>query len=333
MPITNIVKRLLALPLAVVILLAGTSPVLAADPASPDIFTIDDVYAVTNVAAEGDVLVVFKYTISYDSGQPSTPANQLFHFRLMDTDGETQLGAVEPYAYNNSGYDMGYSGLYFDVTSAPDWESAIQLKMLGNPQYWDSPPEVNYNLEATDYSQLESQAENQDLLGNWIIDVSQELEVDWSTKLTTETQSGSILNNTGASYGTGTITGLQTFAPDIFAVQQGVVDTDRRGWTTDEADSWGAQWEGTVIGSSLDGLQELFSLDWMILTSIITMVLCVGVFVWGFLWMNDNQAAMVANGHILAGSTTMGFLHPAFLAAIVLIYGLIFAFMWIGDKS
>lgn len=329
-----IYRRLLALPLAVALVLGASSPVLAVDPASPTTFTIDSVQAVTNVSVTDDVLIAFKYTIAYDTDQPTTPANKLFHFRLMDDDGVTQLGAVEPYAYNNSGYDMGYSAFYFDPLSAPDWESSLVLIMAGNPQYWETPTEISYTLVTTDYSQLETKTENQQLLGDWIITVCQELEVDWSVKLLTETVQGTILNDTGAAYGKGTIPGLQTLAPQIFSVKTQVINTDRRGWTTAMSDSWGAQWEGTMVGDALDGLQELFSLDnWIILTSLITLIICIGFFVWGFAWISDNQAAMVANSHVLAGSTALGLLHPAALAVIVLIYGLATGYMVIGDKS
>ncbi len=316
------------------LLAASAAPVFAVDPALPTIFTIDDVQVVKNVAATGDVLVAFKYTIHYDSGQPTTPANKLFHFRLFAAGGTTQLGAVEPYAYNNSGYDMGYSAFYFEPADAPTWESALVLKMAGNPQYWAAPPGVNYTLTTTDYSQLSSKTENQELLGNWIIVVCQSLEIDWSVKLLTETAQSTILNDTGAAYGKGTIPGLSNLAPQIFAVQKGLIDTTRRAWTTNEADAWGNQWNGTIVGDMLTGLQNLFSLsNWLVLTTLLVLVICIGFFIWGFVWIQDNSAAMLASSHVLAGSTAMGLFHPGALAVIVLLYGGIAAWMWIGDKS
>ncbi|PVV83519.1 hypothetical protein [Dehalogenimonas alkenigignens] len=331
---TEFRRSFLALVFGLLLAVVLPVSVFAVDPAAPDIFTIDDVQVVKNVAASGDVLVAFKYTIHYDSGQPTTPANKLFHFRLFAADSLTQLGAVEPYAYNNSGYDMGYSAFYFEPGSTPTWESALVLKMVGNPQYWVSPPVTNYTLVSTDYSQLESKSENQKLLGNWIIDVCEELEVDWSVKLLTETAQSTILNDTGSAYGKGTIPGLQYVAPKIFAVQSSSVDTSRRDWNTDEADSWGAQWSGTMVGDALNGLQEVFGgISWMVLTSLLTGVIIVVLFVWGFVSHQDNGGAMVAGGHVLTGSTALGFFHPALMAVVVLLYALFTGwFIW-GDKS
>lgn len=326
-------RRLLALPLAVVMMLGVSSPVLAVDPAVPNDFTIDSVQVVQNVAVDGDVLVSFAYTIHYDVDQPTTPANKLFHFRLMDEDGVTQLGAVEPYAYNNSGYDKGYSAFYFDPLSAPDWEAELVLLMAGNPQYWETPPEVNYTLVLTDYSQVTSKSENQQIIGNWVIDVSATLEVDWSVKLLMEIPQGTILNDTGAAYGKGTIPGLQILAPQIFTTKQVGINTDRRDWGEDITLEWLEQWEGTIIGSALEGLADLFSTSWLILTSVITLILVVLIFVWGYVWYQDNQAAMIGGSHVLVGSTVLGFFPFAGLALITLAAALYAGWIFIGDRS
>jgi hypothetical protein len=331
----TIVRRIGLVILAAGILFgAAAAPVFAVDPTLPTVFTIDDVQVVKNVAATGDVLVAFKYTIHYNSGQPTTPANSLFHFRLFAADGVTEIGAIQPYAYNNSGYDMGYSAFYFDPLTAPTWESALVLKMAGNPQYWGVPPITNYTLVTSDYSQLSSRSENQKLLGDWIISISRMLEVDWSVKLLTETAQSTILNDTGAAYGKGTIPGLQNLAPKVFAVQSQSLDTSRRTWTTNEADAWGHQWEGTVVGDMLTGLQNLFHQgNWLVLTTLMVFVICIAFFIWGFVWIQDNSAAMLASSHVLAGSTAMGLFHPGALAVIVLLYGGITGWQIWGDKS
>jgi hypothetical protein len=228
---------------------------------------------------------------------------------------------------------MGYSAFYFEAGNTPTWESALVLKMAGSPQYWVSPPVANYTLVSSDYSQLSSKTENQKLLGNWIIDVCEELEVDWSVKLLTETASATILNDTGSAYGKGTIPGLQYVAPTIFAVQSGSMDLTRRNWTTAESDGWMGQWSGTAIGDALDGLASLFSTPWIVLTSLLTLVTVIILFIWGYVGHQDNGGAMVAGGHVLTGSTAAGLFHPAGLAVIVFVYALMTGWIVIGDKS
>ncbi|WP_231927048.1 hypothetical protein [Dehalococcoides mccartyi] len=309
------------------------APVLAVDPATPTTFTLDSVQVVTNILEDDDMVVAFRYNITYSSGQPSIPANKLFHFRLMDTDGITQLGAIEPYPYYNSGYGQGFSAFYFAGDAAPDWESALVLKMVGNPQYWASPPEVNYTLTSADYSQLSTRSENSSLLGNYIIETCRDLEINWSVKLVTETPQGTILNDTGAAYGRGTIPGLQNMCPQIFSSQQQVIDIPDQTWTNTKLNEWIHQFDGTVVGDALIGLSDLFSVSWIILTSLICVVLVILVFVWGMLAYSDNQAAMVAGIRIFSGGALMGIFHPAALALITLVYAAYTAFVIIGDKG
>ncbi|MDP4279683.1 MAG: hypothetical protein QQM50_03920 [Dehalococcoides mccartyi] len=312
----------LAILIAATSIVSTVSPVLAVDPAAPTTFTIDDAQAVHNIIETGDSLIAFKYTIAYSSGQPTTPANKLFHFRLMDADGITQLGAIEPYAYYNAGYDMGYSAFYFTAADAPEWETALVLKMVGNPQYWETPPEVNYTLTGSDYSQLETKKENQTLMGSWIIEVCRTLEINWVQKLLTETDQGTVFNEYGAAYGNGTIPGLQTMCPKIFSTQSQGLDLTRRSWTMNKLDEWAHRWDGTMVGDVLLGLEDVFnnSISWQALTSLICIVLVIVCFIWGLAKHGDNQGAMIAGSYILAGGTDMGLFNGVLLAIIVVGY-------------
>ncbi len=321
-------KAIARITLAILVTAAALiSPVAvyAADPPSPDIFTIDSVLVVRHLIEDDDFLLVFAENIHYDADQPSTPANKLFHFRLMDTDGETQLGAADPYPYNNSGYDMGFSAFYFPAADAPTWETALILKVMGNPQYWDSPPEANYTLVTSDYSQLESQDENQDLLRNFIVEVCRDLEVNWSIKLLTETSEGTILNSTGDSYARGTILGLQAMAPQLFSVQTYAPDTSKRGWS--EIIEPGSMWEGTIVEDALVGLGEVFNNPWIVITGIIVCIIVILLFAWAQIKYSDTRPAMIASVYVISGAWVMEFIHPVFLAIYVLIYGVFITYV------
>ncbi len=321
-------KAIIRIALTILVTAAAlVSPVAvsAADPPTPDIFAIDSALVVRHLIQEDDFLLVFGENIHYDADQPSTPANKLFHFRLMDTDGETQLGAADPYPYNNSGYDMGFSAFYFPAASAPIWESALVLKMMGNPQYWDSPPEVNYTLTTSDFSQLDSQDENQGLLRNFIVEICRDLEVNWSIKLLTETSEGTILHSTGDSYARGTILGLQAMAPQLFSVQTYAPDTSRRSWS--EIIEPGSMWEGTLVEDALVGLGEVFNNPWIVITGIIVCIIIILLFAWAQIKYSDTRPAMIASVYVISGAWVMEFIHPVFLAIYVLIYGVFITYV------
>ena len=322
---TKAIIRIFLIILVMAASLVSPVAVYAADPPAPDIFSFGSVLVVRHLIEDDDFLLVFDENIHYDTGQPSTPANKLFHFRLMDTDGVTQLGAADPYPYNNSGYDMGFSAFYFPAADAPAWESALVLKMMGNPQYWNSPPEVNYTLVTSDYSQLESQDENQDLLGNFIIEICRDLEVNWSIKLLTETSEGTILNSTGDSYARGTIPGLQAMAPQIFSVQTYPPDTSRRDWS--EIIEPGSMWEGTVVEDALVGLGEVFNNPWIVVTGIIVCILIILLYAWAQIKYSDTRPAMISSAYIVTGAWVMEFVHPVFLAIYVLLYGVFITYV------
>jgi hypothetical protein len=110
-------------------------PAAAVDSASPTTFSIIDAAAYHNLYELGDSLYIFHYNIYYASDQPITPADRLFLYRLMDTDGTTQLGSTVPYPYNNSGYDEASAAFILQLMLPPPGRHII-IRIEGNPQYW-----------------------------------------------------------------------------------------------------------------------------------------------------------------------------------------------------
>lgn len=309
-------KRYLRIIIAVAILpmLFPLNVVSAADPVTPDTFQIVSVEAMHNLIEDDDFLLAFTYNIQYDAGQPTTPASDLFHFRLMDTDGTTQLGAVAPYPYYNSGYDMGVSAFYFSAAAAPTWEEAYKLRIEGNPKYWSSSPAVSYTLVTSDYSQLDGQDENRTLLGNYLVDTLRDLEINWDTKMVAESDLGTILSSTGETYLRGTINGIQTMCPQIFAVQTSTPDFEETAWTGAQGESYKTRYDGTWIGNSLQKMEDELHVPWNVLTGIGILGLILGLFVLSYAKFSTTTPALISGAAVFLMGAVMGFIAPAIMA-------------------
>lgn len=307
-----------ALSVALLALLLSPVAVLAADPDEPDTFQIISVIACRHVYEADDFILVFHYEIYYESGQPDTPASKLFLFRLMDTNGTDQLGSITPYPYQNSGYDQGCSAFYFSADDAPTWEEAYVLRMEGNPQYWVSPPVVTYSLLASDYSQLETQEENRLLLGNYILDVAMDLEINWQTKMVTEVDNGTVLSSTGETYFLGAINGLRVIAPQIFSTQIIPPDYTEREWETTQADAWAIRYDGTWLGDALENLEDTLGIQWNIITGIGILGIIILIFALSQWKFNTTSAAPIPASLILLMGTLMGFVAPIVMALTTL---------------
>lgn len=257
-PLCQAVKGVIA-GLIIALSLFGAVPV-AADPASPDVFSIISVKVFRHVYEEDDFLLVFHYDIHYDASPPSQPANKIYHFRLMSVDGLSTIGAAEPYAYNNSGYDEGCGSFYFAADDAPTWEDAYILRIDGNPMYWSSPPTpASRQLVDSDYSQLSTRAENRSLLGNYILQsIATSLEIDWGIKMIDESDAGTVLSTTGETYFKGTIPGIKDMCPQIFNTYVMTPTITDEAVGTSLLYTWEHQWDDTWVENALTRLGDLF---------------------------------------------------------------------------
>lgn len=301
------------------ILIIPFEAVSAEDPASPDTFLIHSARVCRHVYEHDDFIVTFHYEIHYEADQPTIAVGKMFSFRLMDEEGDDMLGSVVPYPYYNLGYDEGASAFYFSPDDAPEWQGEYIVKIEGNPQYFSSPPSTTYTLSFADYSFiLADQEENQHVLGNYIIAIAGELEINWQTEMIIDTTSGTILSSTGESYFLGTISGLNLMAPQIFGTEVLQPDFTQEEWGTGQAQAWATRYEGTWLGDALDGLEDAFGVQWNIITGIGTLIIITGIFIicqWKF---QTTSPAPVPASLVLLAATLMGFVAPVMMALATL---------------
>jgi len=319
---------ILAMVLGLVLAITLTLPIYAADPDPPDNMQVESVTVCRHLLEEDDFLLAFHYNIHYDTGQPDAPANKVFTFRLFDSDGETQLGAIIPYPYYNAGYDQGVASFYFPAASAPDWEESYKVQISGNPEYFADPPVATYTLVLSDYCQFETQEENQTFLGNYLIDVALDLEINWDTYLIVASDMGMVLNETGENYFIGAITGLQYLAPQIFAVQIKNPEYEKTEWTEEKSEEYVTRFEDNWVGKSLKTFGEALHIQWNVLTGLGLTAIIIGLSVISFMSYATVKPAMVSAVLVLVGGTVLGWMSAAIMGVTSVIFALYLGYVW-----
>jgi hypothetical protein len=306
------------------------SPAWADDPPTPTNLQFESVEAFHHVIEEDDFALIFHFNIHYETEQPEEPANELFTFRLLDVDGVGHLGAIVPYTYYNDGYDQGCSAFYFSADDAPAWGQSYIVRISGNPEYFSSPPLVSRTLALSDYSSFDTQEENQQQLGEYVIEIARELEINWSTTLTSVGDEGSILNTDGEEYFKGAITGLQAMAPQIFSIRTTSPEYDETEWEEAKRTEYEERFLDSWPGKAIQAIANLFNVKYNVVTGVgifFAIIAVAGLCQWRF--GNVKPAPIVGICFTIAG-TVSGWWSPAILAIMtIFIGGLFLGYVWI----
>lgn len=309
-------------------------PALADDPPAPTNLQLESVKVCRHLIENDDFLFVFHYNIHYDADQPSQPANMLFTFRLLSTNGVDYLGAIVPYAYYNSGYDQGCAAFYFSKAQAQalglQWGGAYIVRISGNPEYFSSPPLCSRTLVLSDYSQdTMGQKENQTVLGNYILDVARKLEINWGgTTLIYVAALGPALNSNGEAYFRGAISALQLMAPQIFPVQTGVPQYEETEWTEAMGKSYETRFEDSWVGKALEDLGEMLHVKWNVITGMIVLAAIIALAIWCQAQYGTVKPVMIGGPCLILGGTVMGWVAPAIMAIVTIFMALFLGYIW-----
>lgn len=222
-------KLAISILLTIAISLFYAVPVFAYITA-PTSYTIDGSSVGTkvfrNLAETGDFLVVFRYSLPYDSDNYSdTPASQSVMYRLFDTDGDTVLQGSNPYVnpyFGSNGYGDGVGSFYFPASSNMTWEAAYTIKLQGLPAYFNPSWDIGYTLTPDNFIASTTMQGCRDELASFIL-----LACDWLASsyqdtgivLKTSSDAGIVLSQYGEGYFRGAVPGLQALCPDLFFIQ------------------------------------------------------------------------------------------------------------------
>lgn len=245
----RMVKRLLrSLTAAVILLLSLASPVFAI--ANPDSQTINYVSVYQDLLEDNDRLFLIDQNTNYGA-LPTETATQGLIVRLL-TAGGVEVRAVAPYTFQESGWNRNIISIYFsaaDAASIPvTWAAAYNIQLAGNPALaWPGvPPTLNGAID--EWYAVDGQSANRAALTSRILYYAEQLELEWSLDLITETSVGNRLSTLGESYFVNVVAGLRTIAPDAFSA--GTADPIREDFDPDDATS--VALVAGVIGTPLD---------------------------------------------------------------------------------
>ena len=293
-------KRLIyGIGMALAALVIFVVPVLAvALPDDPP--TIVARYAWRNVLETGDFLLIIEENTPYAS-TPDVNYSDAFIWRLIDTDGTTELGQAQGYNYFESGYGYNIISFYFAAADAPTWAQNYYLRLSGVPTAFSPTPTYNFGMTDSDYSALTVSADVQADIAATIISLASDLEDRWALStanaLVTQDEAGAYLSPSGQAFFRGAVYGLQAMAPGAFPVVIGNINTTGRDWNTTYATSLASQNAGTFIDDGLQAGEDFFDVDWNLMGMLIIMGIGFGLLLahWkiagGNLWRGFTEFA------------------------------------------
>lgn len=202
------VAGLLLVSLAALSFLAAPMSVLADSPVpAPDSDHYIIAYsAYENTYVAGDTLIILLYNIPYTS-IPVAPASSNFIFRYLNPS-STVLQSVVPYVYASFGYNYGAAVFYWGPSdSGPIWGEAGSLQIIGNPTVdWavSPPPSDSEPMLPSNWQSSSNVSQGRTQVDSFITTtLTTSLADSWSTALTTQATSGTVLTSAGQTYFSG----------------------------------------------------------------------------------------------------------------------------------
>ncbi len=280
-------KRFLTGLLSATLLLAIGMPAYAFIQA-PSSVTISDVMIFRNLAEDGDLLVMFHYSMPYASDNYSdTPASKSVIFRFVDTDNITELQTGKPYVnsfFGSNGYGEGTGSFYFS-DNASMWEKAFSLEIvLPTGFFGDSANVTRKTLTTSDYITQTTQEANRDTLKEYILLECDELAADYSDTgivMKADSDAGIVLSSYGSLYFRGAVPGLQTLCPDLFFIQslipeQMTVQTYNMSMQT----TYTNRLVGGDLGEGFENMAALLNMGTGAFGGLLGFLLTVGLAIW-----------------------------------------------------
>jgi len=208
----------------------------------PDILRIDDIKVFTNYLETNDQLYVISYRIIYESGTPILDVSDYFDFQLLDG---TTLKAQIPVR----SWDYKPGSIYLGVDSALTWGGNYTIKIIGNPNKWETPPECYRNITSGDW-----QGSDLTQLDTWVISLAQSLQTYYNSEIIIYTTGGqAVLSSQGGVIFNMGIPGLSSVRPHLFSA---MTEFPQPGWEEHEREYEGTLVPSEKLGPYLTGMLE-----------------------------------------------------------------------------
>ncbi len=296
--------KLIALLLSIV--LAFETSLSFAQVADPDLIRVESARGYSGALEDGDMLVVVEYRIDY-AVLPTAAAPDNFIIRFMR--GTTELNAAEIFNFQNSGYGLGVTGLYFSAldmttnsiefgdTNGEGYEAWIQ----GKPSAFPDPPKNDLISIITYRSASNTRALLLTDIGNLALNLQN--DAVWAANNLTMLEfiaGKKVFTVAGESYFGQAIPNLQIMIPEIFRSSITPGEVFERGFDFSERDVNLGFWDNTSVGDGIDSVASLLRVDSVLIAGV------VGLIVMGFFVFLANRIS----GHPEFGIISLAFTFP-----------------------
>ena len=303
---------------------------VSADTASPNATSINESFVWQNVLETGDYLLIIQYGVNYTT-IPTTDITDTFVFRLMDETNTNEIGVIEAYSYNNSGYGAGIAAWYFDADNAPAWGQPYWIRIEGKTGVFDSPPVYNFNLSGSAYSSEAVQSNVQNEMANELIELAKQIGNSWSPSvaLTEEAETGTILSVYGEAYFRSAIPGIQSMCPQLFFLQIYDVTVTNTTWSTNQSDASAATVQNSTAGTAIIGIAGLFNMSFSAIAMIPILIVIIVLVIVGAV-QGNMLSGLINGGFLLTGAAAFGWfplgilMIIAFFSGVYILYHLLF---------
>jgi len=300
------------------------APSIALADTEPDTLSIESSAASRNVAESGDILFTVLYNIDWDDANdyPAAAADETFLIQLIDSG--TQIAAVAPYPFYNSGYGNGVVSFYFSGTDAAalTWGEPYTIRVTSQPGWIDPIVSYDYALGSNDYCSDTDQDDNQEWLKDWIIDAAETIENSWGISDTLTTVSVTdVLTETGEAYFGRVIPGLRYLCPELYIVNVDAPDWEDEDWDDTQTGIFEDQWSGTDtwIEDSLSGIGELFGSPFIFL-NVACLLGVLGMIIVSYSLYREGRPGLLLGMLIPVVATDQGFFEVAALSFIAFMF-------------
>jgi hypothetical protein len=195
-------------------------PVLAT--ALPDSTpTVSNIYIYRNCLETGDFFMMVDENTPYAVIPTDYTYPQAYVWRLIDTDGSTEIAQALGYVYNHSGYGYNLISFYLSAaqvtTAGITWGDNLFVRLSGTPVAFTSPPIYNFNVEVGNYSSLTDSGDVETAISAQVLAFASAFDSRWglsgTTSLLTDSETGTALSLYGQAFFRGAIYGVQSLAP------------------------------------------------------------------------------------------------------------------------
>jgi len=324
-------KKLIIFIIPILCLLALATPAYAYIEPPDSTPSLESINVYRNLLEPGDMFVLVYSNIPYET-PPDTPADESFIWRMVDTDNTTMLASNVVYVFNIgtadfNGYGYNIIPFYFSADDAPNWGETYTIRISGTPVAFEDPPEYNFQVSSSDYSDLTDSDDVKLELSVRVLIIAEDLNTKWGLTsdyyLTVDEDTGTYLSLYGQSFFRGAIYGIQSLAPEAFRITYSDIEAPSREWGEEYSENLITQFDGTWWGDALVAGNNFFDLDYNLIMILITWALVFGVMfavirLGGDIWMGLIIGAVPLIACAKLGFYAFGFL--GLLAAICMLY-------------